>query len=186
MVFLLAECIPAPIRNLAVRAIGYRLVFDFIAVIPRDRGFLAQWRLGARSWLSLHGAEGEPTSPAIDPKMDFTADFDGNGRRDLLFLQYSMSDGRCIDELSITTFFFDQEGRPAPWQEPCPPDAADALHVSRPRFALVISALNSERPQSLVNPLAKPRSATCLGSSAWRQSMWPIWSTSTMGKGCCA
>lgn len=46
----------------------------------------------------------------------FAADFDANGRQDLLFLQWSMRNGRCIDEMYVTTFLFDEDGRPIPWK----------------------------------------------------------------------
>ena len=46
----------------------------------------------------------------------FTADFDANGRQDLLFVQYFPGNGRCIDEVAAKVLLFDEGGRPVPWE----------------------------------------------------------------------
>ena len=41
------------------------------------------------------------------------ADFDKNGRQDLLITSYFMQNGRCIDEYDMVFVLFDEKGRPA-------------------------------------------------------------------------
>lgn len=70
---------------------------DLVSVIERGRGFMAQWRLGARSWLTLHDESGAPISPAIDPEREgelFLLD-DNSGK--LCFLRW---DGDAPVELT--------------------------------------------------------------------------------------
>ncbi len=46
----------------------------------------------------------------------FRADFDGNGRMDLLFSALWMGNGRCIQGGTVTTLLFEVNGRPVPWR----------------------------------------------------------------------
>ena len=45
----------------------------------------------------------------------WTADFDRNGRPDLVIATYFPGNGRCIDAVTIYTLLFDDLGRPVPW-----------------------------------------------------------------------
>jgi hypothetical protein len=42
------------------------------------------------------------------------ADFDHNGRRDLLLASYAPANGRCVDGVTIYTLMFDDLGSPCP------------------------------------------------------------------------
>ncbi len=44
----------------------------------------------------------------------WTADLDGDGLRDLVFLHQGPVNGRCVTRNRLTTILFDREGRPAP------------------------------------------------------------------------
>jgi hypothetical protein len=46
----------------------------------------------------------------------FRADFDANGRPDLLFSSIYMGNGRCIEGGNVTTLLFEAGGRPVPWR----------------------------------------------------------------------
>ncbi len=46
----------------------------------------------------------------------WTADFDANGRRDLLFAMHFPGNGRCINSVDIALLLIDEQGRPAPWE----------------------------------------------------------------------
>jgi hypothetical protein len=48
----------------------------------------------------------------------WTADFDRNGRQDLLIAAYFPGNGHCIDEATVYTLMFDDLGRPVPWVAP--------------------------------------------------------------------
>lgn len=43
------------------------------------------------------------------------ADFDANGRPDLLISAGHSGNGRCVDSATITMLLFDGNGRPVPW-----------------------------------------------------------------------
>ncbi len=43
------------------------------------------------------------------------ADFDRNGRQDLLIAAYSPQNGRCVDEITLAFLLFDDDGQPVPW-----------------------------------------------------------------------
>ena len=43
------------------------------------------------------------------------ADFDRNGRKDLVIAEYFPPNGRCVDRTDIYTLMFDELGRPVPW-----------------------------------------------------------------------
>jgi hypothetical protein len=43
------------------------------------------------------------------------ADFDRNGRQDLLIAAYAPQNGRCIDEITLTFLLFNDHGLPVPW-----------------------------------------------------------------------
>src|SRR5436305_1616501 len=43
------------------------------------------------------------------------ADFDGNGRPDLLLAAYFPQNGRCVDGITLSFLLFDAHGRPVPW-----------------------------------------------------------------------
>ena len=45
----------------------------------------------------------------------WSADFDHNGREDLLIAAYQFPNGRCIDVVDLTFLLFDSSGRPVPW-----------------------------------------------------------------------
>ena len=45
----------------------------------------------------------------------WSADFDRNGRQDLLIAAMFPGNGRCIEEATIYTIMFDNLGRPVPW-----------------------------------------------------------------------
>jgi hypothetical protein len=45
----------------------------------------------------------------------WSADFDRNGRQDLLIAGYFPGNGRCVDGAVIYTLMFDERGRPVPW-----------------------------------------------------------------------
>ena len=46
----------------------------------------------------------------------FRADYDANGRLDLLIVSMSTGNGRCINNALLTSLLFDEAGRPTPWQ----------------------------------------------------------------------
>jgi hypothetical protein len=43
------------------------------------------------------------------------ADFDRNGRQDLLIAAYAPKNGRCIDEITLSFLLFNDHGQPVPW-----------------------------------------------------------------------
>jgi hypothetical protein len=43
------------------------------------------------------------------------ADFDRNGRQDLLIAAYSPQNGRCVDEITLSFLLFNHHGQPVPW-----------------------------------------------------------------------
>ncbi|MGD0501037.1 MAG: hypothetical protein ABSC23_21705 [Bryobacteraceae bacterium] len=56
-----------------------------------------------------------PPAAGIGGTDVWTADFDRNGRQDLLIAAYFPSNGRCTDGAEIYTLMFDDLGRPMPW-----------------------------------------------------------------------
>ena len=46
----------------------------------------------------------------------WTADFDANGRNDLLFAAHFPGNSRCINGVEITVLLIDKQGRPAPYE----------------------------------------------------------------------
>lgn len=62
------------------------------------------WRL----WL--------PTSGAYNARLRvYQADLNGDGRRDLLFSDVGIGNGRCVGDGTVITLIFDSAGRPVPW-----------------------------------------------------------------------
>ena len=57
----------------------------------------------------------------------FTADFDANGRPDLLFADHFTGVGKCIDTLRLTVLLFDEAGRPVDEIDPCIEEPAVTL-----------------------------------------------------------
>jgi hypothetical protein len=43
------------------------------------------------------------------------ADFDRNGRQDLLIAAYFPKNGRCVDEITLSFLLFNDHGQPVPW-----------------------------------------------------------------------
>ena len=43
------------------------------------------------------------------------ADFDRNGRQDLLIAAYFPQNGRCVDEITLSFLLFNDQGQPVPW-----------------------------------------------------------------------
>ena len=59
------------------------------------------------AWLPVSGGVGWTTV--------WTADFDHNGKADLMIASYFPGNGRCIDGVTISFLMFDDHGRPNPW-----------------------------------------------------------------------
>ena len=57
-----------------------------------------------------------PPGPGITSTDVWSADFDHNGRKDLLIAAYQFPNGRCIDLVDLTFLLFDRQGRPVPWR----------------------------------------------------------------------
>jgi hypothetical protein len=76
----------------------------------------------------------------------WTADFDANGRQDLLFAGHFPGNGRCIDGLDITLLLFDAQGRPVPWNmSTMLPD-----HSSFPYVPVIVRDLNGDHRAEFV------------------------------------
>jgi hypothetical protein len=43
------------------------------------------------------------------------ADFDRNGRQDLLIAAYAPQNGRCVDGMTLSFLLFNDHGQPVPW-----------------------------------------------------------------------
>jgi len=56
-----------------------------------------------------------PVSRGIAHTAVWQADFDHNSRQDLLVAAYSFSNGRCIDEITLSFILFNNHGQPVPW-----------------------------------------------------------------------
>ncbi len=57
-----------------------------------------------------------PPSPGITYTDVWSADFDHNGRKDLLIAAHQVPNGRCVDVVDLTFLLFDSIGRPVPWR----------------------------------------------------------------------
>jgi hypothetical protein len=56
-----------------------------------------------------------PTEGGIGFTTLWTADFDRNSRSDIMVAAYFPSNGRCVDEITLSFLLFDDHGRPVPW-----------------------------------------------------------------------
>ena len=56
----------------------------------------------------------EPTERGVGYTALWTADLDGDGTQDLIFLDYFWVNGRCTDKALVTTILFDRDGIPSP------------------------------------------------------------------------
>ncbi len=56
-----------------------------------------------------------PISGGVTETTVWRSDFDRNSRSDLLIAARSFSNGRCIDEITLSFLLFNREGLPTPW-----------------------------------------------------------------------
>lgn len=86
--------------------------YGAIRVAPEEEGGLrVQGRDDSlRPWTAILPAEG-----GIGFTDLWRADFDGNGRQDLLVAALFPKNGRCVDEITLSFLLFDRQGRPVPW-----------------------------------------------------------------------
>lgn len=85
---------------------------------------IAQARLEGDNRLLIEGVDDEgwpwqvhmPVYAGNATARVLAADFDANGRQDLLITTATMGNGRCIDGGEVTTLLMDDRGRPIPWR----------------------------------------------------------------------
>jgi hypothetical protein len=56
------------------------------------------------------------TAGGVGGSWAWTADLDGDGTKDLIFIHQYSHNGRCVSQSILRTILFDNEGRPSPWE----------------------------------------------------------------------
>jgi len=87
----------------------------FVRVFPEPDGML---RIEGEDDAGKPWRVRMPPGPGITDTDVWSADFDHNGRKDLLVAAYQFPNGRCIDLVDLTFLVFDTQGRPVPWRMP--------------------------------------------------------------------
>lgn len=125
--FLLAGCVqsqaPFPVTEIAELRELYWNQESTGSTAPVDLG-LARLVFESRDVFRVEGVDdqGLPWQAWIPhragPHLVYRADFDANGRDDLLFATANAGNGRCVEGGILTSFLFDESGRPIPWSKP--------------------------------------------------------------------
>jgi len=125
--FLLAGCVhsqtPFPMTEIAELRDLYWDMDSAGSTAPVELG-LARLIFESRDVFRVEGVDdqGRPWQAWIPhssgPHLVYRADFDKNGRDDLLFATAYASNGRCVEGGVLTSFLFDEAGRPIPWSKP--------------------------------------------------------------------
>jgi hypothetical protein len=88
------------------------ITFGSIRVVPNADGEL---RFIGRDDHQSQWTATVPVGSGVGFTDVWQADFDRNGRQDLLIAAYFPQNGRCVDEITLLFLLFNERGQPVPW-----------------------------------------------------------------------